>query len=630
MIYEQKFIFSRTILDIPLLAFLFSQTISTIISIDQHTSLFGYYGRFNGGLVSLVCYSLLYWAFVSNVDKNEVKKIIYVLLASTLLTSIYAVFEHYGKSFSCLFVTGKFNVSCWVQDVQNRIFGTFGQPNWLAAWLITVIPLASLLFLRNKSKNKIQTFISLCLLSLFLVVLLYTKSRSGVLGFVTSFTIFWSLVLSKRRDLFKHFVTSLILVISISLIIGTPWTKNLNQIFTNKNSTYESVNKVGPALETGGTESGEIRKIVWKGALEVWKNYPLLGSGVETFAFSYNQFRPPEHNLTSEWDYIYNKAHNEYLNIAANSGTLGILSYLGLITFSIISFWKNLKKENNFLSTALMAGFVSLLVSNFFGFSVVAVSLLFFLYPAISYSLHQNKLQGKVPTKLKFIQKLFISSNIFVGILLFNSILKYWYADFLYAKSLNLSRQGKLSQSIDNLNQAIKIAPNEAIYLNELSSLTGNLANLYNEKSQPDEALKAAKLFELSAKKAISLSPRNTNIKRNVAGIYTKISDINQNYLYNANTILIESEKFAPTDPRTKLNLAGSYIRLGDKAKAQQILINAVKLKPNYKEARYALAVLLADQGQKEKAIEQLNYILVNVDPSDKNFKQFIEDIKKQ
>src|SRR5258708_18612980 len=56
-------VFRRTILDIPLLLFLGSQIISTIFSIDQHTSLFGYYSRFNGGLLSTACYALLYLAY---------------------------------------------------------------------------------------------------------------------------------------------------------------------------------------------------------------------------------------------------------------------------------------------------------------------------------------------------------------------------------------------------------------------------------------------------------------------------------------------------------------------------------------------------------------------------------------
>ncbi len=48
---------------------------------------------------------------------------------------------------------------------------------------------------------------------------------------------------------------------------------------------------LGTVLDTGGTESGEIRKIVWKGALEVFRNNSVFGTGVETFAYSYYNYR---------------------------------------------------------------------------------------------------------------------------------------------------------------------------------------------------------------------------------------------------------------------------------------------------------------------------------------------------
>lgn len=136
----------------------------------------------------------------------------------------------------------------------------------------------------------------------------------------------------------------------------------------------------GTQLETGGSESGDIRKIVWKGALGVWRRYPLFGSGVETFAYSYYNFRPAEHNLVSEWDFLYNKAHNEYLNFLATTGIFGLGTYLLLQVW--ISIW--LLKHNQ---VAFLSGLIALSVSNFFGFSTVPVALLFWLYPAFAFVL---------------------------------------------------------------------------------------------------------------------------------------------------------------------------------------------------------------------------------------------------
>jgi len=65
MIFAKKLIFKRTPFDIPLVIFLISQFLSFLFSIDHHTSFWGYYSRFHGGLLSTVSYLLLYWAFVS-------------------------------------------------------------------------------------------------------------------------------------------------------------------------------------------------------------------------------------------------------------------------------------------------------------------------------------------------------------------------------------------------------------------------------------------------------------------------------------------------------------------------------------------------------------------------------------
>ncbi|TAN35170.1 hypothetical protein EPN27_04380, partial [Patescibacteria group bacterium] len=68
MIWHRKIILKRSLFDVFFILFLFSQLLSTIFSIDRHTSFFGYYGRFNGGLLSIISYMILYYAFVSNIS----------------------------------------------------------------------------------------------------------------------------------------------------------------------------------------------------------------------------------------------------------------------------------------------------------------------------------------------------------------------------------------------------------------------------------------------------------------------------------------------------------------------------------------------------------------------------------
>ncbi len=117
----------------PFDLFLFSQIISTIFTLDRYVSIWGYYSRFHGGLISTITYLLLYFAFITNFPKEKIAKLFIIILSSATIVSLYGIAEHFG-------IDAKY----WVQDVQNRVFSTLGQPNWLAAYLAVLIPIPPL------------------------------------------------------------------------------------------------------------------------------------------------------------------------------------------------------------------------------------------------------------------------------------------------------------------------------------------------------------------------------------------------------------------------------------------------------------------------------------------------------
>ena len=551
IIREKKIIFRRTLLDIPLLIFLGSQILSTIFSIDTRTSLLGYYSRFNGGLFSSISYSILYWAFVSNMTKEKVIKSIYFLLFSSMVVSIIAVLEHFGINLTCGLM-GHGLSSCWIQDVQNRVFSTLGQPNWLATWLIALIPL--ILYKILDSKNIKRIFLYFLSILLF-AALLFTKSRSAILGFMAADLIFWTFAFFiKRKSVIVPLIISNLFFIFLFLIVSTPW---------NPTKIINSEKVQGPALETGGTESGTIRKIVWKGAFQIWLHYPILGSGPETFAFSYYQFRPVEHNLVSEWDFLYNKAHNEYLNIAATTGTLGILSYLYLAVMIFLVF---LKKPNLF-SVSLAAGFSGILIANFFGFSTVSTQLQLFLFPALAITINNEKLISKAcrcavtnNKKINSAQKIAIGIILLLTSYFLLLLGRYWYADTLFAKN-----------DVSSLQKAIQLSPQEAVFHNKLAEV-----NLSVSESN----------------KAIEISPNNVNLLRSQAGIYLKLAISDPKYLGSAKTTLLRAITKAPTDAKLLYNLALVYVRTGEIDQATKLLKKVIEMKSNYKEAKYLYDII--------------------------------------
>lgn len=622
IILKKKFIFRRTLLDIPLLIFLGSQVLSTVFSIDHRTSLLGYYSRFNGGLLSTISYILLYWAYVSNMDrKKTLNAIFYCLLPSALVVSLFGILEHFDINITC-FLMGQGLKSCWIQDVQNRVFSTLGQPNWLATYLVALLPISNYKFLisnqiPNSKFPNLKSFLWLGISTFLFTTLLFTKSRSGLLGFAAADIVFWGFVLIKYK---KQFLVQTIvlnsLFIILALFISSPFTVHRSPVTP----------PTGPALEVGGTESGTIRKIVWKGAVQIWRNFPITGSGVETFAFSYYKFRPVEHNLVSEWDYLYNKAHNEYLNLAATTGTFGILSYLYLI---VIIFFVFLGKPDIF-SVSLAAGFAGLLISNFFGFSTVSTQLEFFLFPAfaIVFKKGDENIKENNQTKVSGQQLFWILVSSLLGLLILYSIFAYWYADTRYAMGKSYNDQGSYVQGQTSLQNAIKYSPSEPIFHSELAnSYTGIVLSLH-ELKKDNEALTLTDLAISESVKATALSPANVNLLRNRAGVLLKLASIDPKYLGPAKDTLISATQKAPTDAKLLYNLALIYMRTGEADESIKLLEKVIEEKSNYKDARYLYALILIDKGNANEAKNQLNYILEKIDPKDTNSQNLLKKIQ--
>src|SRR3989337_1892261 len=115
MILQKRILLCRTPLDIPIGLFLLSQIISTIFSLDPHVSLWGYYSRFNGGLLSIISYILLYYAFLSNFDSQKlsavVRRLLTISLISGLIVALWGLPSHFGYDPTCLLLRGQSNVA---------------------------------------------------------------------------------------------------------------------------------------------------------------------------------------------------------------------------------------------------------------------------------------------------------------------------------------------------------------------------------------------------------------------------------------------------------------------------------------------------------------------------------------
>lgn len=118
---------------------------------------------------------------------------------------------------------------------------------------------------------------------------------------------------------------------------------------------------------------GSGRAVLWKDTMNVAFDYPLLGTGPDTFEYAVRDYQ--EH-LISVTNTPFDKAHNDYLQILICNGILGLAAFLILIiSLAVLSLPK---VWNNMLLMAAIAACGAYVVQAFFGISTPMVTPLFF------------------------------------------------------------------------------------------------------------------------------------------------------------------------------------------------------------------------------------------------------------
>ncbi|OGK62478.1 hypothetical protein A2334_05575 [Candidatus Roizmanbacteria bacterium RIFOXYB2_FULL_38_10] len=665
MIQTGKFYIRRTPFDIFIGLFFISQVISTIFSIDLHTSIFGYYGRFNGGLLSQVTYFLLYYSFITFLDEEEGKMqtilgLLKVTLISSAIVILWGLPGRIDKDLSCLIFTGKWDNSCWTSqfDPAARMFSTLGQPNWLGAYLGITFFITIYFYLTSIKRN--TNLLSFSFSILTLIAIFFTNSRSSIISVYVSFLLLLMWIIYWRKHLHLFFLKKKLGILIISMMLLIPICKtgisSIDRFFafsTYQNyfkkappaKTSEGENKITKAAPSKISDSLDIRKVVWKGAINLGSQYPLFGTGVETFAYSYYFVRPIEHNLTSEWDYLYNKAHNEYLNFYATTGILGVGTYL-LFIFAIVLlglYWiirsTTAKKQANpqtpFLQIILLASWSTILVTNFFGFSTTVINLYFYTIPAILYYLELTKNQTKDSLKgsqaLPNTQGNILAGIGFValiGLFLLQFFVTYWIADTKYAMAENHAKANDYQSATSLLTRALELHK-EHVYEDKLSYYLANLAFIASYQKDTrlaDELLNASEQYNKSSLNASSqnILYLKTRIKNQY--LFYQIS-LNKQYLINGIQTLSEAQKIAPTDAKIPYFLSTYYSLLYDEEKdsiekfklqnkSLKTIEESIRLKNDYFESHYLKAQLLAKYHKKEEAKKIYEFILKNISPN--------------
>lgn len=620
MALEKKGGFRRTPLDVPIALYLLVLILSTLFSTYMPISLWGSGHMPVGALAPTLAFVLLYYAFINNFkSRKQLLGALYAIFGASAISAIYGVLQHYGIDFIS-----------WTAEYKSRSFGTLGQANAFAALLGGIVPLL-LLFLIS-SREHLRKFAWGGLLLLVLSGILFSGSRSGLLGVGAGILFLGAGLMiygakTKVRRYFNIFLLYLFLLGSVALLVyAVPSATAKNQP-TVLSSALQPV-----ALE----RSAQVRMLVWDGAIQIWKQHPLLGSGPETFDFQYNRIRLKVHNSAESWNKNFIKAHNEFLHILATTGIAGLAAYLILILAffhgTIFGAYRLLKGGPKasaplepLLPIAVAAGYLGILVTNVFGFSLVPVALLLYILPALAFNWFgtipveeaatpKNAEREGIRFSLPFsgaTQKIVIGGIVLFTLSSCAVIGSVLYADVLYAKAMKELMTDDPFETERLLTKAIKFNPFHAYYHCNLARAYAlaavKMKDIYDNQSEFDNY---RRLAVMEVERSVALNPVNDIIWRDKSTTLGLLVPLYPSYAGEAERAAWHAAEIAPSQPGNYYALWLLYVDLNKEQEAVSALTKAIELKPDYYEARFSLTLYYYRKHRLEEAARSLQEFL--------------------
>lgn len=346
-----------TYLNIPIIVYILATFLSVIFSSNFALSLK------NFGTKTME-YILLYFIVVEFVlNKRRLKNTVIVMLVSAAMIGVDCIFQYF---FVFDFLRS------WPLEA-GRITGSFQMPGDLAGYLgpVLCLPL-SLCFL--KFKKGIKYFLRTETI-LLLALLIVTIARGAWLGFIAA-VCFLGLLENKKI----LYVTAAFLLI---LAVVMP------QLLESSNHILDRLKSIFMLSDSSSLD----RKAIWQVAVRMIKAKPIFGHGLSTFMGNFTSYGKDYYYLKES---IIPYAHNCYLQIAAETGIVGLMSFLMLIgTFFVHTISSLAKIKDKFYHAVLSgisAGIIVTLVHSAVDTNLYSLqlSVLFWLMLGLNAALQRN------------------------------------------------------------------------------------------------------------------------------------------------------------------------------------------------------------------------------------------------
>lgn len=305
----------------------------------------------------------VYVANTLRVDAAKAKRVLAVMFLAGLSEAAIGIYQFWfraGPEGFALF--GRF----------MRAYGTFEQPNPYAGYLALIIPVAlgvitGFMFhvscFRSISLKretlKLETWglgiLAAVAFVAMLAAVMMSWSRGAWLGVGAGLIV--TIIVQSRRA----FGLSIVAVFVLAFVVLLS-TLSVNLIPAVIAERFAGISDYFGVFDVRGVKVDDAnfaiveRMAHWQSAAMMWAENPALGVGIGNYAAAYPQYSLPR------WDDPLGHAHNYYLNVAAETGVIGLTAYLMLWVAAFWQSWRAVRMSHG-LWRSVAAGLLGMLVA---------------------------------------------------------------------------------------------------------------------------------------------------------------------------------------------------------------------------------------------------------------------------
>ena len=245
--------------------------LATVLSVHPPTSLLGKYARFEG-LISFFSYAALFFLAVQVLrTAGQRRALARSAVLAGALVAFYGVLQYLGL-----------DPITWGQlpFASGRAFSTFGNPDLLGTYLVLPLLVAPALAL-TEDRTGWRVAYGLCFF-LLAAAWVVAFTRGAWIGGIVGLALLTVAVVRGRVRLLAGDLVSLAVAVGVVAVLVVRSLGSSSEV-TNVASRFRSI------LDTG-SGSALTRREIWKSALEMVRDRPLVGHGPDTFRLVFRQY----------------------------------------------------------------------------------------------------------------------------------------------------------------------------------------------------------------------------------------------------------------------------------------------------------------------------------------------------